>query len=72
MKYLLPYIAIILIFLGCNQENNSEIVSNKNAPFEKEYNVNVMIDEENTKTSESFTTFFRGDIRQYFADDPNP
>ena len=32
-----------------------------------EYNVNVMIDEENTKTSESFTTFFRGDIRQYFA-----
>jgi len=33
-----------------------------------EYNVNVMIDEENTKTSESFTTFFRGDIRDYFAE----
>lgn len=36
------------------------------------YNVNVIIDDGNTNTSESFTTFFRGDIRQYFADDPNP
>ena len=31
-----------------------------------EYNVNVMIDDGNSKNSESFTTFFRGDIRDYF------
>jgi len=33
-----------------------------------EYNVNVMIDDGKSKNSESFTTFFRGDIRDYFDD----
>jgi hypothetical protein len=33
-----------------------------------EYNVNVMIDDGVSNTSQSFTTFFRGDIRDYFQD----
>jgi len=33
-----------------------------------EYNVNVMIDDGASNTSQSFTTFFRGDIRDYFHD----
>ena len=33
-----------------------------------EYNVNVLIDDGNSKNSKSFTTFFRGDIRDYFDD----
>ena len=33
-----------------------------------EYNVDVVINNGNTKASESFTTFFRGDIRDYFHD----
>ncbi len=33
-----------------------------------EYNVNVMIDDGASNTSQSFTTFFRGDIRDYFKD----
>jgi len=37
-----------------------------------EYNVNVTIDDGASNISQSFTTFFRGDIRDYFADDPNP
>jgi len=32
------------------------------------YNVNVMIDDGTSNTSQSFTTFFRGDIRDYFHD----
>lgn len=31
-----------------------------------EYNVEVMIDDGTSTTSQSFTTFFRGDIRDYF------
>jgi len=31
-----------------------------------EYDVNIMIDDGNTNINESFTTFFRGDIRDYF------
>ncbi len=33
-----------------------------------EYNVNVMIDDGASNTSQSFTTYFRGDIRDYFQD----
>ncbi len=33
-----------------------------------EYNVNVIIDDGTSNTSQSFTTFFRGDIRDYFHD----
>lgn len=33
-----------------------------------EFNVNVMIDDGISNTNQSFTTFFRGDIRDYFAD----
>ena len=33
-----------------------------------EYNVNVMMSDGNSNISESFTTFFRGDIRDYFYD----
>jgi len=33
-----------------------------------EYNVNVMIGDETYNTSQSFTTFFRGDVRDYFQD----
>jgi len=33
-----------------------------------EYNVNVIIDDGVSNTSQSFTTFFRGDIRDYFQD----
>jgi len=33
-----------------------------------EYNVNVMIGNETYNTSQSFTTFFRGDVRDYFQD----
>jgi len=33
-----------------------------------EYNVNVMIDDGASNLSQSFTTFFRGDIRDYFHD----
>ncbi len=33
-----------------------------------EYNVNVTIEDETSNTSQSFTTFFRGDIRDYFQD----
>ncbi len=33
-----------------------------------EYNVNVMIDDGTSNISQSFTTFFRGDIRDYFHD----
>ena len=33
-----------------------------------EYNVNVMINDGASNTSQSFTTFFRGDIRDYFHD----
>ena len=36
------------------------------------YNVNVIIDDGASNINQSFTTFFRGDIRDYFADDPNP
>ncbi len=38
----------------------------ENVVDQGEYNVKVVIDEENTNISESFTTFFRGDIRDYF------
>jgi len=33
-----------------------------------EYNVNVIIDDGASNTNQSFTTFFRGDIRDYFQD----
>ena len=33
-----------------------------------EYNVKVIIDDGTSNTSQSFTTFFRGDIRDYFKD----
>ncbi len=33
-----------------------------------EYNVNVMIDDGTSNISQSFTTFFRGDVRDYFDD----
>jgi len=33
-----------------------------------EYNVNVVIDDGTSNTSQSFTTFFRGDVRDYFKD----
>ncbi len=33
-----------------------------------EYNVNVTIDDGTSNTSQSFTTFFRGDVRDYFKD----
>ena len=33
-----------------------------------EYNVNIMIGDGTYNTSQSFTTFFRGDVRDYFKD----
>jgi hypothetical protein len=33
------------------------------------FNVNVMVDDGTTSTSKLFTTFFRGDIRDYFDDE---
>lgn len=33
-----------------------------------EYNVKVIIDDGTSNTSQSFTTFFRGDVRDYFKD----
>ena len=33
-----------------------------------EYNVNVTIDDGTSNINQSFTTFFRGDIRDYFHD----
>jgi len=33
-----------------------------------EYTVDVMIEDETSNTSQSFTTFFRGDVRDYFKD----
>ena len=40
----------------------------ENVVDQGEYNVNVTIDDETSNTSQSFTTFFRGDIRDYFHD----
>lgn len=37
-----------------------------------EFNVDVMIDDGTSNINQLFTTYFRGDIRDYFADDPNP
>ena len=38
----------------------------ENVVGQGEFNVNVMIDDGTSNTNESFTTFFRGDIRDYF------
>lgn len=38
----------------------------ENVVNQGKYNVKVEIEKENSKTSESFTTFFRGDITDYF------
>jgi len=40
----------------------------ENVVDQGEYNVNVAIDDGTSNTSQSFTTFFRGDIRDYFDD----
>ena len=40
----------------------------ENVVDQGKYNVNVMIDDGTSNTSQSFTTFFRGDIRDYFHD----
>jgi len=40
----------------------------ENVVDQGEYTVNVMIEDETSNTSQSFTTFFRGDIRDYFHD----
>jgi len=40
----------------------------ENVVDQGEYNVNVTIDDGTSNTSQSFTTFFRGDIRDYFDD----
>jgi len=38
----------------------------ENVVDQGEYNVNVTIDDGTSNTSQSFTTFFRGDVRDYF------
>jgi len=48
---------------GVFQEN---YLVNENVVDQGEYNVNVMINDGASNTSQSFTTFFRGDIRDYF------
>ena len=40
----------------------------ENVVDQGEYNVNVTIDDGTSNTSQSFTTFFRGDVRDYFQD----
>jgi len=40
----------------------------ENVVDQGKYNVNVMIDDGTSNTSQLFTTFFRGDIRDYFHD----
>jgi len=40
----------------------------ENVVDQGEYNVNVTIDDGTSNTSQSFTTFFRGDVRDYFKD----
>jgi len=40
----------------------------ENVVDQGEYNVNVMVDDGTSNISQSFTTFFRGDIRDYFDD----
>jgi len=40
----------------------------ENVVDQGEYSVNVMIDDGTSNISQSFTTFFRGDIRDYFDD----
>ena len=47
---------------------NGKYLVFENVVDQGEYNVSVEIEKENAKTSESFTTFFRGDIRDYFHD----
>lgn len=40
----------------------------ENVVDQGEYNVKVIIDDGTSNTSQSFTTFFRGDVRDYFKD----
>jgi len=40
----------------------------ENVVDQGEYNVNVTIDDGTSNISQSFTTFFRGDVRDYFKD----
>ena len=47
---------------------NGKYLVLENVVNQGKYNVEVVIEKDNAKTSESFTTFFRGDIRDYFHD----
>lgn len=41
-------------------------VVRENIDFVGKYNVNVIVDDGDTSINQSFTTFFRGDVRDYF------
>ena len=45
-------------------------VIRENIDISGKYNVNVTVDDGTSATSQSFTTFFRGDIRDYFDKTP--
>jgi hypothetical protein len=45
-------------------------VVRENIDIPGKYNVNVTVDDGTSTTSQSFTTFFRGDIRDYFDKTP--
>jgi len=45
-------------------------VVRENIDIPGKYNVNVTVDDGTTFTSQSFITFFRGDLRDYFDDNP--
>ena len=42
----------------------------ENIDIPGKYNINVTVDDGTSTTSQSFTTFFRGDIRDYFDKTP--
>ena len=45
-------------------------VVRENIDISGKYNVNVTVDDGDTSINQSFTTFFRGDIRDYFDNNP--
>ena len=45
-------------------------VVRENIDIPGKYNVNVTVDDGDTSINQSFTTFFRGDIRDYFDNNP--
>ena len=60
------YVANINGYTDSTGVFNGKYLVLENVVDQGKYNVEVVIEKENARTSESFTTFFRGDIRDYF------